>query len=119
MSLSITSHRGCKTIKIGHDFDAAFVSENRSVIESSIEGDNQEFQVDLSSCGFIDSSGIGTLVFLFKRLVASGRTMRLSGLSGQPLDLITFLRIDQVIDIDRVAAPVSAPVFATPVLRGA
>ncbi len=43
------------------------------------------------------SSGVGALVFLYKRLVAQERDMVLIGLQGQPRDMLRLLRIDRTV----------------------
>ena len=77
--------------KIEGDFDAAAARELRPKIEllATTDGD---VTIDLSAVEFIDSSGVGALVFLHKRLVAAGRKLRVMGLQGQPLELLTYLR---------------------------
>jgi len=55
--------------------------------------------LNLASVQFIDSSGIGAIVFLFKRLRALERNLNLIGVHGQPLELLKHLRIDQSISV--------------------
>ncbi len=45
---------------------------------------NDDVALDVSKVTFIDSSGVGGLVFLYKRLNAKGCKLELSGLAGQP-----------------------------------
>lgn len=56
-----------------------------------------DVHLDLTEVTFIDCCAIGTITFLFKRLAAQGRQLRLFGASGQPRKLLEFLRIDRVI----------------------
>jgi len=49
--------------------------------------------LDFSKVGFIDSSGLGALVFLHKRLVSKGHKLKIVGLKGQPLQLLTNLHL--------------------------
>lgn len=87
-------------IKLIGDLDALSVSEIRPEFESIAE-DKQQQQIilDLEKVGFIDSSGIGAIVFLYKRLKADGRGLELMGARGQPKHLLELLRIHQVISI--------------------
>lgn len=59
-----------------------------------------EIEVDLSNVSFLDSSGVGAIVYLYKRLVASNRRMRIENASGQPLEIFTLLRIGHAIPIN-------------------
>lgn len=79
-------------IKISGDFDAAAARELRPQIES-LASSKGGVTADLSEVEFIDSSGVGALVFLHKRLVAAGQKLRVVGLRGQPLELLTYLRL--------------------------
>lgn len=56
--------------------------------------------LDLNKTDFIDSSGIGAIVFLFKRLREVNRKLSLVGVHGQPLELLNHLRINKTIDIN-------------------
>jgi anti-anti-sigma factor len=60
-----------------------------------------EVEIDLSFVTFIDSSGIGVIVFLFKQLRQHNVSLLLTGVNGQPLELISLLRIDTVIDVHK------------------
>ncbi len=60
----------------------------------------REIEVDLSDVSFLDSSGIGAIVYLYKRLVAEDRCMRIENVSGQPLEIFTLLRIGHAIPIN-------------------
>lgn len=60
----------------------------------------REIEVDLTNVSFLDSSGVGAIVYLYKRLVASDRRMRIENVSGQPLEIFTLLRIGHAIPIN-------------------
>ncbi len=77
---------------IDDDLDAACVTRVRPQIERLAEA-GEDVLLDLSKVGFIDSSGLGTLVFLHKRLVANGHKLKIVGLKGQPLQLFTNLHL--------------------------
>jgi anti-sigma B factor antagonist len=53
-------------------------------------------EVDLSRLRIVDSSGVGALVSLYKRLRAQGGEMVVSGLQNQPLAIFRLLRLDRV-----------------------
>jgi anti-sigma B factor antagonist len=81
-----------EVFKVEGDFDAAAARELRPLLES-LAAAGKNVTVDLSSVDFIDSSGVGALVFLHKRLVAAGHKLVVTGLKGQPLELLTYLRL--------------------------
>ena len=49
--------------------------------------------LDLSRVTFVDSTGIGALVALHRRLVARGHKLKVFGLRGQPLQLFMNLKL--------------------------
>ena len=86
-----------EVLTVDGDFDAAAARDLRPRIEglALTPGD---VTVDMSSAEFIDSSGVGALVYLHKRLVAAGHRLKVVGLKGQPLELLTYLRLaDQLV----------------------
>ncbi|MCE0493728.1 STAS domain-containing protein [Vibrio salinus] len=42
-----------------------------------------EIEVELTNVTFLDSSGVGAIVYLYKRLIAKERSMRIENVSGQ------------------------------------
>ncbi len=79
-----------KRHEIYEDFDAAYVSRVRPFIETLADAD-EDVVLDFSRVEFVDSSGLGALVFLHKRLVTNGDKLKVVGLKGQPLQLFTNL----------------------------
>ncbi|EPE37411.1 anti-sigma F factor regulatory protein [Candidatus Photodesmus katoptron] len=60
---------------------------------------HNEIEVDFSKVKFLDSSGIGALVYLYKRLIERERNMYIKNATGQPLEFMKLLRINQAISI--------------------
>lgn len=86
-----------KLVRIGEDMDAAAMARLKPLFEELAAG-NEDVTLDLSGVEFVDSSGIGGLVFLYKRLRLTSRRLRLRGASGQPLQLIAHLRLSDLIE---------------------
>ena len=63
-------------------------------------GTPQNVVLNLEDVPFIDSSGIGAIVFLFKRLKVQQRNMRITGVTGQPAELFRMLRVHKAIPTD-------------------
>ncbi|MFG1427261.1 STAS domain-containing protein [Roseixanthobacter glucoisosaccharinicivorans] len=81
-----------KLVQIVEDMDAASMAKLKPVFEE-LGAATDDVTLDLSAVDFIDSSGIGGIVYLYKRLRIAGRTLRLRGASGQPRRLINHLRL--------------------------
>jgi len=78
------------------DMDAAAMKAHKPLCEdAAASGD--DIVVDMSRVEFIDSSGVGAIVFMYKRLVSGGKMLKLSGVRGQPLQLLTYLRLNDLI----------------------
>jgi anti-anti-sigma factor len=77
---------------IDDDLDASYVARVRPHIERLAEA-NEDIVLDFSKVEFVDSSGLGALVFLHKRLVSKGHKLKVVGLRGQPLQLFTNLHL--------------------------
>lgn len=78
--------------EIDEDLDAAYVSRVRPYIETLAEAD-EDVVLDFARVEFVDSSGLGALVFLHKRLISNGHKLKVVGLKGQPLQLFTNLHL--------------------------
>ncbi|MGB0942316.1 MAG: STAS domain-containing protein [Marinomonas sp.] len=81
------------------ELDALAIEALRDELEQ-LGKSTVDVDLDFSSVTFIDSSGIGALVFLFKRLRTSNCILRLHNVNGQPLELIQYLRIDKSIQVN-------------------
>lgn len=81
------------------EFDALAVSDARPTLEGIIANTDANVVLDFTKVNFLDSSGVGCLVFLFKRLYALKRTLTLQGLHDQPRRLVQSLRIDRAMTV--------------------
>ncbi len=86
-------------LTLENEFDAHAAKELEDVLETLSNTDRQDVIIDLTSVSFIDSCGIGAIVFLYKRLKSRNRTLRLLNVNGQPRQLLGMLRIDKVIPL--------------------
>jgi anti-anti-sigma factor len=95
-------------IQLDGEMDALGCSAIRPALEQIADSDQiNDVMLDLSRVSFIDSSGIGVIVFLFKRLKSVGRALQLVGVQGQPEELMDLLRISSAIPINVVSFPSS------------
>lgn len=96
---------GQRKILLDGDFDAAALSEGqlRPWLEKLSEEATGDVFLDLSAVRFLDSSGIGSIVFLFKRLKARSLNLEIVEPSGQPRQLLELLRIHDAIPVQLAA----------------
>jgi len=98
MTISIENTQQFQLVKVHGDFDAALAPEARQKFGELVTSTDKNVRMDLSKVEFIDSSGIGAIVFLYKRLRCAGYDLALEGLREQPNELISLLRIDKIIE---------------------
>ena len=79
-------------LKIETALDAAAVQVMRTQLDM-LAMQEADLAIDMTGCNFLDSSGVGAIVFLYKRKLAKGYVVSLLGLQGQPLKLLRHLGI--------------------------
>jgi anti-sigma B factor antagonist len=84
------------TLRIEGTLDAVTAPELRSVVDDLVSEQRRGVTLDLSSLRLIDSSGVGLIVALFKRVKANGGQVRIVGLRDQPRAIFRLLRLDRV-----------------------
>ena len=84
------------TLVISGELGALTVSEIRPELDQIVADGDKRVVVDLRGLRLVDSSGVGAIVSLFKRVRAEGRQFEVTGVQGQPLQIFQVLRLDQV-----------------------
>jgi len=96
---NIETANGNLIIVLSGEMDAQGCSKIRPELEEFSKQAHPHTVLDIGQVSFIDSSGIGAIVFLFKRLKEQGRSLEIVGVQGQPQVLMTLLRIDAAIPL--------------------
>lgn len=99
MMVEIEETEGIIIFRIGANLDAASAPDMHSQIDSLPEGAPQNCVVDLTGTEFMDSSGVGVLVKLYRRLSSNGGRLCICGVDGQPKSLINSLKIEEIIEL--------------------
>jgi anti-sigma B factor antagonist len=97
MDFSTSRADGTATLRIAGELDAVTIPDLRPAIDDLVSEHNPRIVVDLSALRLIDSSGVGALVFLYKKAKASGGAMTVAGARDQPLSIFKLLRLDRVL----------------------
>jgi anti-sigma B factor antagonist len=87
------------TLRIEGLLDAVSTSDIRPIIDAVVEDRRRRVVVELSGLRLIDSSGVGAIVSLYKRVRAQGGEVRVVGIRDQPLAIFKLLRLDRVFSI--------------------
>ena len=85
-----------REFKIAEDMDAHGMGNLRATLEE-LAGSGDDILLDLGDVTFIDSSGVGGIVFLFKRLTSARKSLTLKNVGGQPFRLLTHLGMGQLL----------------------
>jgi anti-sigma B factor antagonist len=100
MSVAATTATGghqMQIVKISQDMDAATMAALKGEFET-LATSAKNVRLDLADVEFIDSSGIGGIVFLFKRLRERSLNLSLVNVGGQPLRLMQELHLGFLIE---------------------
>jgi anti-sigma B factor antagonist len=85
------------------DVDGQLIVGNRQELKTRIleelEGGERKFLVDFASTGYIDSSGLGVLVSLSKKIREQGGELRLSSLNEDLRTLFELTKLDTLFRI--------------------
>lgn len=83
-------------LSIDGTLDALTAPELRPTLDALVAEGKKSITVELSNLRLIDSSGVGALVSLLKRVRAHGGEVRISGLKDQPLAIFKLLQLNRV-----------------------
>ncbi len=97
MTFSRAVEGGEAVLRIEGSLDAMSTPELRATIEQLVAERPPRLTVDLAQLRLIDSSGVGAIVSLYKRLRAQGCEVAVRGLRDQPLAIFRLLRLDRVL----------------------
>ncbi|CCQ12006.1 possible anti-sigma factor antagonist [Pseudoalteromonas luteoviolacea B = ATCC 29581] len=84
-------------VSLPADFSGFSVEKFKEQFDELASSSKKKIILDFSETEFIDSSGIGAMVFLFKRLEKRSAEMALLRVHGQPFKLMNLLRVDRTI----------------------
>ena len=87
-------------INVPINFTVEEAAEFRSKINKLIESGTIYFTFDFSECNFIDSTGLGTLVSIYKKCVEKGGNIQLRLLKPEVRNMFKLTRLDKVFDIE-------------------
>jgi anti-sigma B factor antagonist len=101
------------TLHIRGELDALSAGELRPLLDRVVEEGRRNVTVDLSQLRLVDSSGVGALVSLYKRVRASGGQVSFVNVTAQPLVIFKLLRLDVVFELQPLPDDKPAPQATT------
>jgi anti-anti-sigma factor len=100
MTYSIEQAENHALVAVDGDLDSAEVQDMRDDVEAVIVA-GRPVIIDISKVEFIDSSGIGLIVHVYKSLTARKIKVVLSGASEQPLELLKATQLDRFLTFSK------------------
>ena len=83
-------------LKIEGSLDALTARDVRPIFDQVVAERPKHVTVDLEALTLIDSSGVGAIVSLFKRVKAEGGQVVVAHAQDQPLAVLKLLKLDRV-----------------------
>jgi anti-sigma B factor antagonist len=81
------------------NLDALTAPELRPTIDELVASRKTKVVFDLHELTLIDSSGVGAIVSLFKRVRMLGGDVKIACLANQPKEIFRLLRLDRAFDL--------------------
>ena len=97
MTYTTTKETNHIVLRIEGELDSLSVTDLRPAIDQLVADLHPSVLVDLTKLRLIDSSGVGSIVSLYKRVRAQGGSVVVRGAREQPLAILRLLRLDKVL----------------------
>lgn len=99
MAFSVTKQDGVTVVDVEGQLIVGNRQELKARILEELEAGERKFVVDFSQTGYIDSSGLGVLVSLSKKIREQGGELRLSSLNEDLRTLFELTKLDTLFRI--------------------
>jgi anti-anti-sigma factor len=104
MGFSATKEKGIYLLNVDGQLIVGNRQELKAAIQEALDQGERRFLIDFSRTGYIDSSGLGALVSISKRVREQGGELRLSGLNEDLRSLFELTKLDTLFAITDTAA---------------
>jgi anti-sigma B factor antagonist len=99
MSFTISKQGDISVVAIDGQLIVSNRQELKQKMLEELEGGARKFLVDFTATGYIDSSGLGVLVSLSKKIREQGGELRLAGLNEDLRTLFELTNLDTLFQI--------------------
>lgn len=99
MSFTISKQGDISVVAIEGQLIVSNRQELKQKMLEELEGGGRKFLVDFTATGYIDSSGLGVLVSLSKKIREQGGELRLAGLNDDLRTLFELTKLDTLFQI--------------------
>jgi len=99
MSLQVIKQGDVVVIEVDGQLIVGNRQELKQKVLDALEGGSRKFLIDFTQTGYIDSSGLGVLVSLAKRMRELGGDLRLANLNDDLQTLFELTKLDSLFQI--------------------
>jgi anti-anti-sigma factor len=99
MSFQVSQSGGITLVEVEGQLIVGNRQELKQRVLEHLEGGERKFVIDFSNTGYIDSSGLGVLVSLSKKIREQGGELRLSSLNEDLRTLFELTKLDTLFRI--------------------
>jgi len=105
MPFTVTeSGNGVSVVTVDGQLIVANRQELKQIVQDALDGGARRFLLDFTPTAYIDSSGLGALVSISKRVREAGGELRLAGLNEDLRSLFELTKLDTLFTISDTAA---------------
>jgi len=104
MSFTVERAGPVTVVSVDGELTVGNRGELKETVLAQLDGGARPFVFDFATTGYIDSSGLGVLVSLSKRIRESGGDLRLAGLNQDLRTLFELTRLDTLFRISDTRA---------------
>jgi anti-sigma B factor antagonist len=90
---------GVTTVQVDGQLIVGNRHELKELVQAALDRGDRRLLIDFSQTGYIDSSGLGALVSVSKRIRESGGELRLAGLNEDLRSLFELTKLDTLFTI--------------------
>ena len=94
-----TAGNGVTVVRVEGQLIVGNRQQLKALVQEGLEGGERKFLIDCSATGYIDSSGLGALVTISKRVREHGGELRLAGLNEDLRSLFELTKLDSLFHI--------------------
>ncbi len=96
---AVRESNGVMVVRVEGQLIVGNRQELKTVVQQALENGERKFLIDFSRTGYIDSSGLGALVSISKKIREQGGDLRLSGLNEDLRSLFELTKLDTLFAI--------------------
>lgn len=104
MSFKISDQDGITLVEVDGELTVGNRERFKQVVLERVESGERKFLMDFGESSYIDSTGLGALVSLSRKIREAGGRMRLTGLNEDLRTLFELTRLDTVFDLAETRA---------------